>query len=372
MFKIDTTHKAQIIALCSFAGSRANEIYDRVLVKFGLNKVTLTSSNSTQFNTITIPAYTEGHGEFCISSKRLSAVMTALVGKEAKFTLNTANQDKQHLTASSAKTRLKLQVFETDDYPAMNNVKHPQSRIFCCIKDIEIWNNSTNYCVANGDARQYLGNFNLVVSEWGIGISATDGHRLSKLTAECSTEGNGTFLLPKSFFSAISSQRLPLDTQCELVISTQRIQLNTPNFSTVCALTDSKYPDIDRAIPSDNLPYVAFNLERLSELSKRFHALAAIENRNAIKINICPSSNTASFEVGSTDQTNQMSEELALESCMLPDGAELVYAFNSQYLLDALGQQAGKVVKLFLNGSGASKLCSEIQNLTTILMPMRV
>lgn len=366
MFTISLDQKTRISAICNFANGKVNPIYEQVRIESSVNNGTVLFSacNGSQYSTFTLEADVTEDANYCVSSKRLSVVTTALAGDKAKFTLK-----ENDLFVTSGRSRLKLQTFNAQEYPNMESFE-PECRIETTIGQLTDIVNSASYCVANADVRAYLCNMNWqIVQNMPTRICATDGHRLSMTHEQFSVcEGDGSYLLPTSLFQHVLGLKLASDSHCVITFSAGKACVKTPQYTMLSTLGNGCYPNVDRIIPTDNTKSVTFKLDELADLSKRIHAVAMLEKNPTIILTFS-TQNQCQMQVKSAN-SDDFTDELDLVDSALTE--EFVIGINSKYLLDAISKQSGENVTLILNHVGAIKIVSENEKLITLVMPTRI
>lgn len=366
MFTISLNQKAKIASMCGFASGRVNPIFELVHIETSGSTIIISACNGAQYSSIILEADVEEEVDFCVSAKRLAVVTTALAGTEAKFSLKDGN-----LIVTSGRSRLKVQTFNSSEYPDMQTVLAPQSLISLTIGQLESMVNQANYCVANSDVRSYLCHMNLQINEdHTVVVCATDGHRLSQISQSLtSSAGSGSYLVPTTLFQAVISQKLDLGERCEIAFSEGKASISAQNFKIVSTLGDGQYPDIQRVIPTDTSDNNAtFNLKSLSELTKRVHAVASLEKNQVIKLNFFTTGH-CELAVESSEKGNEFCEVINLTKHTI--NTDMIIGVNSKYLLEALSKQSGDEVTFILNTQSAIRIKSEREKLITLVMPIR-
>ncbi|WP_434949671.1 DNA polymerase III subunit beta (plasmid) [Shewanella sp. HL-SH4] len=366
MFTISLDQKTRISAICNFANGKVNPIYEQVRIEANAlaGTVLFSACNGNQYSTFSLEAEVKEDASFCVSSKRLSVVTTALAGDKAKFTLKDND-----LFVTSGRSRLKLQTFNAQDYPNMESFE-PECRIETTIEQVANIVSQASYCVANSDVRAYLCNMNWqIIENMPVRICATDGHRLSMTHEQFpASEGAGSYLMPTSIFQSVLALKLPSNADCVITFSAKKACVEVPQYTILSTLGDGCYPNVDRIIPTDNTKSVTFKLAELADLSKRINAVAMLE-KNPTVILTFNTQNQCQMQVKSVNG-DDFTDELDLVESTLAE--EFVIGVNSKYLLDAISKQNGENVTLILNHLGAIKIISENDNLTTLVMPTRI
>ncbi|QIR16303.1 DNA polymerase III subunit beta [Shewanella aestuarii] len=367
MFTISLDQKTRISAICNFANGKVNPIYEQVRIEANSveGKVMFSACNGNQYSTFTLNAEVQEDARYCVSSKRLLIVTTALAGENAKFAIKDND-----LFVTSGRSRLKLQTFSASDYPNMETFDAPKCRIETTIAQLANIVSQASYCVANADVRAYLCNMNWQISEnMPVRICATDGHRLSMTHEQFPvSEGAGSYLMPTSVFQSVLALKLNGNDQCVITFSSNHACIEVPNYSIMTTLGEGVYPNVDRIIPNDNSKSITVNLAEMTDLARRLHAVAQLEKNPTIRM--CFKTNGQCEMQVKSANGDDFTDEIDLVDSSLTE--EVIVGVNSKYLLDAITQQSGENVTMRLNLVGAIKIISDNQNLITLVMPTRI
>ncbi|WP_076414916.1 DNA polymerase III subunit beta [Shewanella sp. UCD-KL12] len=365
MFTISLNQKAKVASMCGFASGKVNPIYEQVHIETSGSTVIISACNGVQYCSVSLEADVQEQIKFCVSAKRLAVVTTALAGDRAKFTLKEGN-----LIVTSGRSRLKVQTFNSKEYPDMQPIASPESRITLTVGELESMVNQASYCVASSDVRAYLCHMNWKIFEdHTVVVSATDGHRLSQISQSLtSSAGSGSYLVPTTLFQAVISQKLDLEDICEVAFQDGKASITAQNFKIVSTLGDGQYPDIERVIPTDTTSKATFDLNELSDLVKRVHAVASLEKTPVIKFHFITSGH-CELTVQSSEKGNEFCESINLKDHSL--SSDMTIGVNSKYLVEALSKQSGSEVMFILNTQSAIRIQSEMAKLVTLVMPIR-
>jgi DNA polymerase III subunit beta len=364
MFTFSLDKKTRIQNICSHASSKINPIFEQVLVEAKANQVRFSASNGSQFNTIVINAQVEEPVSLALSAKRLNAVLSALAADTAKFTVKDNS-----VIIKSGKSRLKSPIFPASEYPDAPRVSSPESTIKCTVAQLAALFNTASYAVAKNDVRAYLCHVNLTIEDQTVRVCATDGHRLSQLIhddLEC--EGQGSYLVPTSLISSILSQSIEPESPVTISFNAGQASIVSADVSVVSVLGEGRYPDINQVIPTSRQNSVTFNLNELRGAVKRFHAVASLEKAPVLKFTI---TNEVELSVSSTDEANCFSESISAEVSHT-NGDTIVIGVNPSYIADALVKQSGEKVTFYFNTNSAILITCDINELITLVMPVRV
>lgn len=364
MFTLSLNQQSRIQSICSHATSRINPIFEQVLIEADADShtVSFSASNGAQYNTLKLEADVLQSCSFTLSGKRLATVLSALAADTATFVLKDDS-----VTIKSGKSRLKSVVSPSCEYPNAPTISNVRASINCTVSELAALFNNAGYAVAKDDVRRYLCHVNLTIEEQTVKVCATDGHRLSQLThKDLACNGTGSYLVPTSLITAVLAQSLPQDTPVVIAFDEQRASIESSDTSIISVLGEGRYPDVNRVIPLKTGGFVTFDLAELKRTVKRFHAVANLEKNPALRFVI---DQDVVLSVASQDEANSFSE--TVDHIEL-NTAPISVGMNPSYLADALAKQSGKTVTFYLSQSTAILITCEINELVTLVMPVRV
>ncbi|HET7746156.1 MAG TPA: DNA polymerase III subunit beta [Vicinamibacteria bacterium] len=227
----------------------------------------------------------------------------------------------------------------------------------------------TAFAITAEDARYYLAGALLLLDKDGVGMVATDGHRLSYAHRKVALKVGEPqrVLVPRK---AIQELARLLDG--EAAVSFQQVE-NHLTFSVGGRLLASKmiegnFPAFEKVIALSGDKVVNLERERLAAAIRRVSLLSS-ERSRAVRLSLGPGKLDLS---ASSPDLGEARESLAAEY----DGQGVEIGFNSQYLLDFLGVAGTEAVKLELKDHESQGMLRPAGDAATdyryVVMPMRL
>jgi len=225
----------------------------------------------------------------------------------------------------------------------------------------------TIHAISVDDSRINISGMLWNLSEDGLELVSTDGHRLSKVkTSIKSGDTRFKVTVPRKGIQEIKKILEESDGDVSLGVSKNYIVLKKDGLIIVIRLIDSEFPDYKRIISDKNEYSIMVNKEALKQGVKRV-SLMSNERTKAIKL----SASKNKIELNSSDPEVGEAKEV-IDSGY--DGELVVIGFNSRYLADGIDVIDGDSICIefndplspcILKGPGDAEFLG-------VIMPMRV
>ena len=199
-------------------------------------------------------------------------------------------------------------------------------------------------------------------------VVATDGHRLSRLSAELpkNAEGLSGVIIPRK---TVIELRKILDNKESIVnikISKNKIKFVIDNITITSKLLDGAFPDYERVIPNNNKKELVIDTKEFIDAVDRVSTLSSDRTR-AIKFDL--KNKLLEINAENPDQ-GSAKENINVHY----DGDDLEIGFNSRYLLDIAKQISGANIKFLLSDKLSPTLIfdEDDKEALYLLMPMHI
>ena len=230
----------------------------------------------------------------------------------------------------------------------------------------------TKFAISNEETRYFLnGLYFTIFNEnnlTNVTLVGTDGHRLAKSSFQIdqNIEEIPGVIIPKKTINELSKLLSDIDTEIDIVISSNKIIFYINNLIFISKLIDGSFPDYKRVIPSDNKNILEINREKLFSAVDRVSTIAN-EKSPVIKFKLLKdilNLNTINNE------NSTATEDLKLRY----NGDEIEIGFNSKYIMDIINNLEDEVIYLSFKDSSSPIIAQEKSDsdLVYVLMPMRV
>ena len=276
-----------------------------------------------------------------------------------------ATQNK--LTLQGGKSRFTLQTLPADDFPLVNEAAEfgpafavPQNTLRALI-------NQVHFAMAVHDIRYYLNGILFVAEGKLLTLVATDGHRLALAQATLDVDmPKQEVILPRK--TVLELQRLLKDeeTPIEMRFAGNQAKFAFSAMEFVTKLVEGKFPDYNRVVPKNHKNAVTLGrLPLLASLQRA--AIMTSEKFKAVRVNLEPGALRIS---SSNAEQEEAKEELEIDYA----GDAIEIGFNVTYLIDALANGNGEMVKLELQDTSSSALFTlpDQPGFKYVVMPMRI
>ena len=279
------------------------------------------------------------------------------------------------LSVKSGRYSGKLETLPPEDFPRLdpgNGVEGVVMKSAVLAKMLS----ETHFAMAQSDPRYYLNGMLVEISEEGLRLVATDGHRLScSETAECTAAGDAAprkGIVPRNSINALRPL-LAFSEDVELAMGDNQVRFSLGDRHVTSKLIEGRYPEYRRVIPERQEKPVLANREALESAMSRV-ALVARESRGVrdqriplVSVLVKENLMGISTEGG---QGAQAQDEIEAGY----HGPEIKVGFNAIYLTDVLRSLRSEEVEIHVRDGNSSVLvCAPgEETVQHIVMPMRL
>jgi DNA polymerase-3 subunit beta len=273
----------------------------------------------------------------------------------------------ERVTIRSGKSRFVLSTLPAAEFPSIE-VAQKSSHLVLSQRALKNAIASTHFAMAQQDVRYYLNGLLVEIENRLIRMVATDGHRLALCETPSAKENdkNQSIIIPRKAIMELYRLLLDDDSEIEIRVGGNFIQVKTSEVSFTSKLIDGRFPDYQNVIPKDGNKTVACARESLRQALSRVSILSN-EKYRGVRLQF---SKGLMRVLAHNPEQEEAEEELAIDY----SGEDLEIGFNVTYLLDVLS--AGKSEQIILNLSDSNSSCliegQNEKNCRYIVMPMRL
>jgi DNA polymerase-3 subunit beta len=303
-------------------------------------------------------------GAICVQAKKLFEIVRAL--PEAEIEIKCDEQDKVRIDCGSS--RFKLLGLSKDNFPELQEFRG--QFVSLPLELFRTFISRTIFAITNEESRYALNGAKFEVSDQGIRMVATDGHRLSFIEKKGSFAGDlkVDVLIPKKTLAELVKLTAETEESVEFGKDENHLFFKVGKRLLVSRILSGQFPNYELVLPKDNKNHIAIDTSRVAGAIRRV-ALMADERSHAIKFDV------ADGQINITSQAADVGE--AKETLPVDySGEALTAGFNAQYLHDFFGViQDGEVVFEFKDGNSQAQLRPGADNeydFRYIVMPMRL
>jgi DNA polymerase-3 subunit beta len=232
---------------------------------------------------------------------------------------------KDRLSVKSGRSRFNLATLPTADFP-MFDAMPKASSVTMSAADIVGTFGRVAFAQSREASRTYLCGVHLYGSKNGLGVVATDGHRLALVERELAFTGDVSAIVSTATVAEIV-RLAEAGEPIALSVSSSKVAAKTAETRIVAKLIEGTYPDFRRVIPTDNPNVVNIGREALADAVRRTTSIDDGKARSA-RLKIAGSTATVSARGDAGDGEDEVEVDYS--------GPDLLIGFNASYLLDML------------------------------------
>lgn len=278
-------------------------------------------------------------GSVCVPAKYLRDLVGAM--REGDITLAEPKPGALSVRGPGARKVDNVPTHPGEDFPS---VPSPEGhRLTVPAAALQALLRLTAYAASEEDTRPHLSALLLEARDGSLSMTATDGHRLSRVERRFEGSLPAPCLIPKAFFDRV---RLPEDGHVTLSVSRPGAPLAVEWGATVWTtkLVDAAFPSYDQVIPRDWDAVLTIGREEFAETLK---ALSVVASDRTSGVLMRAAGGRLTLTVSNPDK-GDASDELPCE--MEGSRRDPWLGFNAKYVLQVLASVTGPKVVLKMSG----------------------
>ncbi|WP_421867810.1 DNA polymerase III subunit beta [Motiliproteus sp.] len=273
----------------------------------------------------------------------------------------------QKVTIKGGRSRFTLSTLPATEFP---NVEDGPQNLEISIAQGALKHliDRTAFAMAQQDVRYYLNGMLLELNGAQLRTVATDGHRLATSVTAVDAESVDKLqvIVPRKGILELARLLQDGEQNASLVIGSNHIRVNTPDYTFTSKLVDGKFPDYERVIPQGGDKILIADRQELRQVLSRI-AILSNEKYRGVRLGL-----TDGFlQVTANNPEQEEAEEtLAVDY----QNISMEIGFNVNYLLDALSILSEEMVKISMIDPNSSALVQAVDsgNSLYVIMPMRM
>jgi DNA polymerase-3 subunit beta len=276
--------------------------------------------------------------------------------------------DGNQLTVTAGRSRFKLNVLPTDDFPMIASGDLPHE-IDVTASQLAEMIGDTRFAMSTEETRYYLNGIFLHTKDGMLKAAATDGHRLALSAISYEGASIPDIIVPRKTIGELGKLLGEVEGDLQVHLSATKIRFDLGRLVLTSKLVDGTYPDYSRVIPTGNDKVMSTGVRPLSSAADRV-SIVSSEKTRALTMDVRRDAVTLRV---TSPETGTATDEVAAEC-----HSELSIGFNSRYLQDILGQVSTDDVEFHFNDAASPVLIRQREAADPgrqklwILMPMRV
>jgi len=310
------------------------------------------------------PAQVSSAGAITLSAKKLYEIARSLPESEVRIKV----LPDAWASIECERTSFKMAGLPREDFPALPEAKGARAVEIpgAVLRDLIA---RTAFAVTAEDGRYYLAGALLVLDKDGVGMVATDGHRLSyaRRAAAVKVPEALRILVPRKAIHELA-RLLELAEAASFRQVENHLVFEVGDRVLSSKMTEGQFPAFEKVITASGDKAVVLERETLATAIRRVSLLAS-ERSRAVKIGLKQGQITLA---ASSPEMGTAEESVAAEY----QGEAVEVGFNAQYLLDFLGVAGTEKVRLELRDAESQGILRPEGDSETehryVVMPMRL
>lgn len=305
-------------------------ILDCFLFVLEEDKLTITASDSeTTMVTSLKPSSTVGTGTFAISARILLDVLKEFADQPLTFTVNL---DTMGIIITSVSGRFSIVGRNPQTYPQIPTIDEQLGTLALTVDELDNGISKTFFSAADDPMRPGMSGIFLDYKSDCLTFVATNAQKLTQLNSYKFKAPEGqeaSFILhrkPAAFLRNVLSKE---KGEVNIKLDQNNVFFDFENFKMVCRLINSKFPNYEAIIPTQNPNKLTIDRKALIATIRRVSVFAS-QGTNLIKLQLDDNSMIVSAQ--DIDFSVSGTETIACDY----EGTPMSIGFNSNYLLEIL------------------------------------
>jgi DNA polymerase-3 subunit beta len=308
-------------------------------------------------------------GALTLPAKKLYEIVKALPETDVRI-----EEEKSGVKVAADRFDSRMQTLPLDDFPSLPEASGTPTATLPG-KLLKAMVDKTQFAMTTEDTRYFLNGALLVLKSDGMGLVATDGHRLALAWAK-REEAEGTIkagedvrvILPKKTVWELGRLLGETEGDVRYERGENHLFFEIGQRVLISRMIDGQFPAYEKVVPRNNDKRIEFERERITNAIRRV-ALLSNERSKAVKMEI----GGGKVEISSSSpEFGEARESLTVEYA----GAPVRTSFNAQYLLDFLNVVGTDAVVMELRDEVSQAVMKPVGgedfDYTYVLMPMRI
>jgi DNA polymerase-3 subunit beta len=309
-------------------------------------------------------AEVKAEGSICLQAKKLFEIVRSLPEAEIEIKV----EDGEQVKISCLKSRFKMVGLGKDNFPEVKTLEADTVRLPASL--LATFIGRTQFAITNEESRYALNGAKFEISDNGVRMIATDGHRLSFIEKQDKFyEGEKIdVLIPRKTLGELARLSAESEGTVEFAKDDNHLYFKVGKRLLSSRRLSGQFPNYELVLPKNNEHRAKVDANVIASAIRRV-ALMADERSHSVKFEATTNSLKISSQAAEVGESH---DEIALDY----SGPDITAGFNAQYLLDFFTVISdGEVYLEFKDGNSQVQLKSGTENeydFRYIVMPMRI
>lgn len=309
-----------------------------------------------------VPASVQEPGSMTAPARTLTEVLASLPESEVAISVDESNA----VSLKCATSDFSILGLPPEEFPMLPEVREEVSFNI----DREVLHDGikkTAFAISPDESRAILTGILMSVSETGLVLVSTDGHRLCK--CDCSladSRGAVNAIVPGRAMQELMRIVPEAEGTVEVTISATQVKFEVDDTVLISRLIEGQFPNYERVVPTEWTKKLIVPTEQFLQSVKRAEIVAR-DNNNRTIVQTLDGKLVITAESGNIGSAREEVE-------VIREGDDLKMAFNARYLLDMLSVVDTEAVEVELSGEVSPALLrpQAQENYLYVLMPMQI
>lgn len=325
----DTLHKALSLAGRAVHGRSTLPVLGNIALSAEGGQLRVAATNLEVGINTWIDADIDEVGGITLPAKLLTELVSSLPDAPVEIVLESRTQTAR-ITCRGVKASIKGVAI--DEFPIVGRtfdidaIELPAATLRTMIA-------KTVFAAATDESRPTLTGVETKLVDGRFTMAATDGYRLSVMSANVDTDATIATVIPAKSLSILERMLDKADT-VTVHLDENQAQFSTQSAQLVTSLIAAKFPNYNAIIPKRSTVTATVNTAALTN-AVRTAGLFARDNSNIVWLCVSADDMTVT---ATSDESGNSSNTLDAKTTGLNDILTLDIAFNARYLLDLLAQ----------------------------------
>jgi len=343
-----------------------NPILDNFLFIVEPDRLQIIGSDGASIVSTELPLEASGSGKYAIPADKLASTIHSLYDQPLTFTF-----DNNQLRITAEKGKYNLPVIAGEDFPLPSEIENPFERSVAGSQLAEAIA-KTIFATGNDELRVAMNGLLFHFKPDRFNVVATDAHKLVRYSiTDIAGEENADlqYILPKKPMQILRNLLGKTDEEVLMKFSDKKAEFIFDNIRVFTTLIESRYPQYEMVIPTNNRFTLIADRKMLIDSLKRVTNFA---NQSTYLVELSLTGTILKIKASNPDMSSEAEEELTVNYT----GEDLEIGFNGRSLSEMLSALDSEEVEMTFDSPKRATLIrpldglAENEDILMLLMPI--